>query len=395
MPPASVIFAGGGSGGHLSPGLAIAERLRELAPESQAIFVCSERAIDAAMLREAGVRFVPIPAAPPAVRPRAAMCFLRGWRASRRIVGQLISREGVSQVVALGGFVAAPAVAAARRADVPVMLVNLDAPPGKANRWMAKRCNEVLSAIALPTMPRFAARVVGMPIRRRALAPAPPHECRLRLSLQPNLKTLLITRASQGATSINEMMIELARQTHTAKQPRMNTDEHGSRYNHPDPCLSVFIRGSNPWQILHLAGHDADEPVRRAYEAAGIRASVLPFLNEMGLAWGAADLALSRAGASSVAEAAANAVPTLFLPYPYHKDMHQRHNAQPLVDMGGAVMEVDRIDPAANAEHAGSTLHALMNDDARREEMSRRLRANPPPNAAETIARMVLDARRT
>jgi UDP-N-acetylglucosamine--N-acetylmuramyl-(pentapeptide) pyrophosphoryl-undecaprenol N-acetylglucosamine transferase len=143
------------------------------------------------------------------------------------------------------------------------------------------------------------------------------------------------------------------------------------------------------WHVYHLAGHGADGPIRAAYEGAGISATVEPFLNEIGLAWGAADLAISRAGASSVAEAAANAVPTLFLPYPYHKDMHQKHNAQPLVDFGGAVMAVDQIDANANVREVGPVLTALMNEPMRCEQMKSALVKHRPQDAAMIIARML------
>jgi UDP-N-acetylglucosamine--N-acetylmuramyl-(pentapeptide) pyrophosphoryl-undecaprenol N-acetylglucosamine transferase len=156
-----------------------------------------------------------------------------------------------------------------------------------------------------------------MPIRRRAIATGSPGKCRARLGLDVDRPTLLVTGASQGATSINEFMIALIQ-----CDPKMFAD----------------------WQVCHLSGQGADESMRAAYKRAKVRAVVQPFLNEMGLAWGAADLAISRAGASSVAEAAHNAVPTVFLPYPYHEDMHQKHNAQPLVDLGGAFIATDFID---------------------------------------------------
>jgi len=364
--PGCIIFAGGGSGGHISPGLAIAERLIELAPEMQSIFVCSQRMIDASMLTEAGAEFVAIPATPPSMRPLAASRFLLNFRKSKRMVSALIQERGVTQAIALGGFIAAPTVAAAKAAGVPVMLVNLDAPPGKANLWMAQRCDEVISAIALPMKPGFTREVVGMPIRRRALAPSDRASCRAQLGLDPNTPTLLITGASQGATSINLFMIELAQR---------------------DPDM---FRG---WQIYHLSGGGvgAEEPIRAAYLRAGIRAIVEPFLSEIGLAWGAADLAISRAGASSVAEAAANAVPTLFLPYPYHKDMHQKHNVQPLVDLGGAVVAIDKIDARENLQKIAPLLRDLMRDNDKRAKMRQAMQRHGFPDAAQIIAQMLVE----
>lgn len=363
----TVIFAGGGSGGHISPGLAIAERLCEIEPGAAPIFVCSSRPIDVSMLREAGREAAPMPAVPPSRRPLGALRFVRGYVQTRRAVMKLIRSRGVEHVVLLGGFVAGPAAAAAKACGVPRLLVNLDAPPGRANRWIARRCTTVVSAIAIPSMPRFASQIVGMPVRRCAIAPGDPPHCRAKLGMDPGAPTLLVTGASQGATSINELMLELAR-----SEPGM----------------------FDGWQILHLTGHGADGAMRKAYREAGIRATVLAFLNEMGWAWGAADLAVSRAGANSVAEVARNAAPTLFLPYPYHADMHQRHNAQPLVDAGGAVMERDRIVARENAQHVGPVLRGLMADSARRCRMRRALRSQPSEDAALTIARLIVSPAR-
>ena len=357
-----VLFAGGGSGGHISPGLAIAERLREVDPEAHPLFVCSNRAIDATMLRDAGEEFVPVTATPPSSRPLAAARFVWNFRHSKGVIRKLIRARNVQRVVTLGGFVAAPAVSAANACNIPVLLVNLDTPPGQANQWMARRSEEVISAIELPSFPGFASRVVGMPIRKGTIAPFESRECRARLGLDPKLQTLLITGASQGSTSINSFVLSLA-----GASPEL-------------------FQG---WQVLHLAGHGADQQVREAYRRVGVNAVVEPFLNQMGLAWGSADLAISRAGASSVAEVAQNAVPTLFLPYPHHKDMHQRHNAQPLVDLGGAVMEVDRIETAANLEHLGPVVANLMNNASVRNAMQAALRAHNFPDAARTIAQML------
>lgn len=367
----TIAFVGGGSGGHISPGLAIAERLRELAPHAKLLFICSTRAIDATMLGEADARFYPVPAAPMSLRPLAFMRFVAAFRRARAQAEEIIDRERVTQVVALGGFVAAPAAAAGVRRHVPVTLVNLDAQPGRANRWLAGRSDRVLSAVPTAHDPTFArriertgGRIVGMPLRRLAVAPGEPAECRARLGLDPDRRTLLVTGASQGSSSINTLMSAMI-----AQRPR----------------------SFDGWQVLHLAGAGEHEPIVAAYRAAGVSAVVLPFLHRMGLAWGSADAAITRAGASSVAEAAANSVPSLFLPYPYHRDLHQKLNAQPLVDLGGALIELDRVDVDANLREVAPVLERLLIDHDARLRMRAALRTHPPDDAAATIARMLLE----
>jgi UDP-N-acetylglucosamine--N-acetylmuramyl-(pentapeptide) pyrophosphoryl-undecaprenol N-acetylglucosamine transferase len=123
-----------------------------------------------------------------------------------------------------------------------------------------------------------------------------------------------------------------------------------------------------------------------AYRAASIPAVVEPFLHEMRLAWGAADAAISRAGASSVAEIAVNAVPTLFLPYPHHRDQHQRWNAEPLREFGGAMIADDLVDPSRTADSALRSLERLLQDDAARDAMRQSLIHNRPEDAAGLIA---------
>ncbi|MCZ6834710.1 MAG: glycosyltransferase [Planctomycetota bacterium] len=359
-----VLFAGGGSGGHISPGLAIAERLVERDPSTRFRFVCSKRDIDRTMLTKAGAPFTPIAATPPAIKPSAGLRFLINFRASRKAIGAMIRDESVTDVVALGGFVAAPVVSEARAQGIPILMTNLDDPPGRANSWMAPKCSRVISAIDLPDHAGFAEQVVGMPVRRNAIASLSPQECRTRLGLDPDKPTLLITGASQGSTSINRLVTSLARTS-------------------PE-CFKG-------WQIYHLAGTGADEEIRKAYEQAGIQALVEPFQHEMGLAWGCASLAISRAGASSVAEVAINAVPSLFLPYPYHQDHHQKKNAKPLLETGGVVLAIDHVDPERNLQEIGPVVKDLLASPDTLDSMQNSLATHRPPDAAGIIADLILD----
>ena len=362
----TIAFAGGGSGGHLSPGLAIAERMHDAAPQVRALFLCSTRAIDAQMLGDAGVEHRAIPSEGFAWRPKGLWRFVRAYAAGRRLARKVLREERVERVVSLGGFVTGPVTAAARSLGIPVTLVNLDATPGLANRLVARRADRVISACDTPGRPGFAEAIVGMPIRRSALAPAGRAECRGRLGLDPVRPCLLVTGASQGASSLNAFMVAFAL-------------KHRTLLDH--------------WQVLHLAGPKGTPTAAEldaAYARAGVRALVLPFLNEMGLAWGAAELALSRAGANSVAEAEANGVPTVFVPYPYHRDLHQEANARPLVEAGAAVLAHDRLDVAANMASIGEPLATLVSDGRLRDEMENALRARPQLDAADAIARGIL-----
>lgn len=364
----TVVFAGGGTGGHLSPGLAVAEQLATRAPGLKRVFACSTRSIDAHMLGPSGAneRFEPIEASVFSVRPAGLWQFVRTWPGAVRQARELLERENGTVVVALGGFVAAPVVRAAWSIGLPSVLLNLDVVPGKSNRLVARWCREVISTCPTPSLPLFASRLIPMPLRRSTLASTfgGRAACRERLGFntQPEKPVLLVTGASQGAASLNDLMLLLARE-------------------HAD-----LLR---PWQVYHLTGHGREGDMAAAYEQAGVRARVEPFQPSMGLAWGSADLAISRAGANSVAEIAANAVPTLFLPYPHHRDQHQRFNAAELVEIGGAACVDDHIDAAANLRQHGDLLRSLLTDASRRAVMRETLEANRPANGAATMADIV------
>ncbi len=358
------IFAGGGTGGHIFPGVAVAECLEEVAPGCDVHFVCSSRPGDSTMLEATGRDYSTIPAQPFGLRPRTFLRFVGSWGPSVRAARGVIARkkaDGPVILVAMGGFVAAPAAQAARAEGVPILLVNLDAVPGRANRWIARHARRVLTAAPVQEGHWEYVRPI---IRRSALAPGDPAACRRHLALDPARSTLLVTGASLGARTINEFMAAW-------------TERHGD-----------LLDG---WQVIHQTGHGEHESLRSAYERAGVPALVVPFLEGMGAAWGAADLAVSRSGAGSVAEAWANQVPTLFLPYPHHKDQHQRLNALPLERLGAALIERDLVDPNANLISAGKTLAALVRDPAQRQRMRQRLAEHGPPRGAVAVARAIAD----
>jgi UDP-N-acetylglucosamine--N-acetylmuramyl-(pentapeptide) pyrophosphoryl-undecaprenol N-acetylglucosamine transferase len=171
------------------------------------------------------------------------------------------------------------------------------------------------------------------------------------------LQTLLITGASQGAKTVNEAVLELWK--------------------------SVTLRG---WQILHLAGRDHGETVRAGYRELGLSARVIDFTPAMADIWAVTDLAISRSGASSCAELTACGIAAILMPYPFHKDLHQRANAKALADAGAAVLVDDQRDRRKNAEALKPVLESLLYDLGKRQALGESAKKLGRPNAAAAVA---------
>lgn len=388
------LFAGGGTGGHLYPGLAIAEQLRKLSKVPvRTVFICSDRPLDREILEKQRVEFVVSEAKPLSLRISAGLRFFRAWGKSVRQSRDLIAEHrtagstdqpGAVMLVAMGGFVAAPAAKAACDERVPIALVNLDAVPGKANRWIAQRAFCVYSATrprpgtglpestaVVPPIVRMQASA-GLSVEGGAIGRT---ESRRRLGLDPEAPTLMITGGSQGAKSINDFVTAFA---------QSDAGQHALKI---DPKAA----GRRPWQIIHQTGKDADSDVAEAYKRAGLDAVVRPFADAMGDWWGAADLAIARAGAGNVAEVWANKVPALFMPYPFHADEHQRFNALPVEEAGGCRIVRDQIDPNKNFDSIGPVLRSLLDSTELRKQMWAGLEKLGPADGAQRIAASLLE----
>lgn len=356
----TIVFAGGGSGGHLAPGIAVAEALTAAGPAAQARFLCSQRPIDAEILGRAGVEFTPLPARP-GRSPRSVLAFFGAVRRARAHLRDWDARA----VLSLGGFVSLPVAVAAWRLGIPILLLNLDAVAGRANRVVARLATRVLSAVPPRNLRVAEGGIVGMPVRRAARADGDAPACRRRLGLDPDRPTLLVTGASQGSASFNDAVPAII-----ASSPQL----------------------FRSWQVLHLAGAGDEARIRAIesrYRAAGVAASVIPFLHEMGDAWGAATLAITRGGASSVAEASANAVPSIFVPFPHHHDQHQRSNAMPLVERGAARLARDPVLAEGVDPPLDEVLRATAGDSSfmasAREILLRAMPRHPAERVAEEL----------
>ncbi len=371
----AVVFAAGGTGGHLTPMLAVAEALRARGSEARTVFLCSEREIDARVLEPTGQAWTPLPAKPLHLHPWKFATFVTSWgpsvRATRQVIRRLrddlqaLGAPPRIELVTTGGFVAGPAVQAARVERVGVTLVNLDAHPGKASRWIAPRAARVMTALPVPehAATRDWTRIPPI-VRTGAGFDADPADARRELGLDPDRPVLLITGGSQGARSLNDFVLALA-----AREPRR-------------------FEG---WQVVHQTGGGAVvERAREAWSAAGVPGVVAPYFDRLGLAWGAAALAIARAGAGTVADAWRSATPTVFLPYPHHRDRHQFANAAPLADVGGAWILEDRVDAPANLREHADRLLALLGDAPARARMQNALQKLGPTDGADRVASALL-----
>src|SRR5690606_1624172 len=182
-----------------------------------------------------------------------------------------------------------------------------------------------------------------------------------RLGLDARLNTLVIAGGSQGAQTVSEAALE------TLKR--------------------VKLQG---WQVLHLSGRAHADAVRAGYRALEVPARVIDFTPEMADVYAVADLMINRAGASGCAEITACGIPSILMPYPFHKDMHQRANARVLADAGGAILVDDARDRKANADRLQPLLESLLHDATRRQGMADRARALGKPDAAERVAALLV-----
>ncbi|MEX1363339.1 MAG: glycosyltransferase [Nannocystaceae bacterium] len=360
----TVLFAGGGTGGHIYPNVGIVEALRATRPQASVRFLVSSRPGDATIMERLGEAWTPSPVRPlPTLRrPWEAVPFVHAWRRGTAQVRRLVREHDIRAVVATGGFVSGPAIAAAASLGLPRAMVNLDGVPGQANRLLVRRCSAVFTAYRCAKLPN--AEVIGLPLRAASVGDRDPAAARGALGLPAERPLLFVTGATHGATSVIETMMALVRR----------------------PAIRQAL---GPWQVLHQCGTYDVGALQAAYDDAGVRARVVDYLDAMGQAWAGAELAVSRAGAGSVAEAWANATPTVFLPNPYHRDQHQRLNAEPMVAGGGALIEPDAIDAERNADRLLPVLSELLGDSERREAMRHAARRSCPPAGAAAVAAWV------
>jgi UDP-N-acetylglucosamine--N-acetylmuramyl-(pentapeptide) pyrophosphoryl-undecaprenol N-acetylglucosamine transferase len=357
---ASVAIACGGTGGHLFPGVAVGEQLRLRGCD--VTLMVSPKEVDQHAIRcISGMEMVTLPAV--GLTRGGGIGFLLGFWKSYRVARQHFRRRRPKCVLAMGGFTSAPPVIAGRHCGANTFLHESNSIPGRANRWLAPWVDGAFVYFP-PAAARLRARrveVAGMPVRPQICAPLTAAEARRTVGLAAETPVLLVMGGSQGAAKINELTLKVLPQLRQAV-----------------PEL----------QFLHLTGPGDFEKVRAGYVAQDAPAVVHAFFDEMGTALAAADVALSRAGASSLAELAARQVPAVLIPYPAAADNHQYFNARAFVQSGAAWML--QQDTATEGQLAGEILD-LLRDTLKRSAMQRALAGWHTPGAAADIAEKILN----
>ena len=352
-----VLIAGGGTGGHVIPALAIARELRD-GHGAEVRFVGTARGLETRLVPEAGfplelIRVGQLKNVSLATRLRTLFDLPLGVM---RCV-ELLRSFKPDVVVGVGGYASGPAMMAAILLRVPTMAFEPNAVPGLANRLVGKWVSA--AAVNFEETKRYfrGARVTGIPVRREFFAIAP------RVGVA---RRLLVFGGSQGARVFNEVMPKIA---------------------------GRLLKASPELEIVHQAGGRHGVSTQETYERAGLlgesverRVRVQPYLDGMVEEIAAADLILCRSGASSVAELAAAGRAAVLVPFPQAADDHQRKNAEAFVAAGAAEMIVEA---ELNEERLLETLWGLLEDDARRADMGRRARRLAHPEAVREIGTMV------
>ncbi|HVU08457.1 MAG TPA: undecaprenyldiphospho-muramoylpentapeptide beta-N-acetylglucosaminyltransferase [Verrucomicrobiae bacterium] len=355
-----VAIACGGTGGHLFPGLAVAEELKKRG--GKIALLISPKDVDQQAVKSLrGFDIFTLPA----VGLQNRNYFSFGWSFWKSLCAAraIFKKQKPDAVLAMGGFTSAPPVLAAKRFGAKTFLHESNTIPGRANRFLSRFVDE-----AFVGFPEAAARlraktisVTGTPVRPQFSQSAIRNpQSAISLGLDPNLPMVLVVGGSQGASGLNEMILSTL------------------------PLLA----GKN-WQWLHLTGANDFEKVKSAYAAQNLKAVVKPFLAEMDLALGAATISVSRSGASSLAEIAAMRLPSLLVPFPAAADNHQFFNARAFEKSGAAkLLEQKNSTP----EKVAAILTELIENENARAKIQSALAQWHAPKSAEQIAENILAA---
>ncbi|WP_437309079.1 undecaprenyldiphospho-muramoylpentapeptide beta-N-acetylglucosaminyltransferase [Sorangium sp. So ce388] len=363
----TVLIAGGGTGGHVFPMIAVGDAVRAAAPDARVVYAGTARGIEVRVMGERGDSLELLNVLP--LRGGGLSGFVRGAARAGRVLPEarrLVERLDARVVLSLGGYAGGPVSLAARSLGVPVAILEPNSVLGLSNRLLSPLVDRAY--VAFPEATRAlrpsSVRLFGVPLRRAfARAPYAPREGKL---------SLLVLGGSQGALALNDIVPRAIAQIAQIAQGR----ERGVDLD-----------------VVHQTGRDREAAVRSLYAELGLaeRARVVPFIDDVAEALAAADVVIARAGASTLAELCAVGRPSILIPYPFAADDHQLKNAQSL-ERASAAVAIAQAD-ATEARLAGE-IARLAAAPALRARMADAAAALATPDAAARVAADLLELAR-
>ncbi|MFK7778476.1 MAG: undecaprenyldiphospho-muramoylpentapeptide beta-N-acetylglucosaminyltransferase [Gimesia sp.] len=369
----SIIFAGGGTGGHLLPGIAVAEQLSSRNAFS-IIFVGSNRPVEQKIIESAGYQHVRLPSSSTSDLKRAPFRFL--WNNSRAFLQarRLLRKEKPTIVIGLGGFASVPVVLAASWLKIPILLLEQNIILGRANQFLFSRSSLVCTSFAetifknTNTTNSGNSRFVftGNPVREKILQTVSSKET-------PNKKLeialILVLGGSQGATAVNNAVVSMLRQSTKLLPHKLHL---------------VHQTGISDFAIVE----NAYQQLKAIYP--GLQVTVQPFFEDLANWYPRADLIISRAGATTLAELACVGCPSVLIPFPNSIGDHQLFNARFYEENGAAVLVEQAQDSASTAKSLGDTVLALLEDYDRLDQMRQSMLSISLPQAAQQVTNEVV-----
>src|SRR5215468_9943725 len=351
----NAVIACGGTGGHLFPGIAVAEVLQNRGHE--VMLLVSEKDIDAVALSgrtNFKVEKLPTVGLPSPFSP-ALFGFARRFVESLSLCRSIYRKFNPHAVLGMGGFTSTAPVLAGRFRGIPTFIHESNAVPGKANRWTARVVNAVMLGFkeCAPFFPKTHTEITGTPVRTE-LVRLDRAESRRKLGLQEDLPTLLVMGGSQGASGINQALIKAL----------------------------PFLQGL-PLQVIHLSGTRDERLVADNYHRGNVPAYIAPFHHRMEEIYSAADLIVARAGAASLAEFAGFSLPGILIPFPYAADDHQTRNAEIYAHADAAILIKQS---EISGELLARKIRELIEDPGRIQQMAANSSHLAPKDAAGRVA---------
>ncbi len=352
-----VIIAGGGTGGHLFPGLALAEEFKRRDNAAEVVFVGTEHGIEARIIPREGypIKFL-------RAEGFVGRSLLRKITALVKSAVSTVDAYRILDIVmpdiviGVGGYASGALVLTAALRSVPTMIHEQNSVPGLTNKMLGRVVKRICVTYheSLSFFPLGKTFLTGNPIRLKILKGEREAACRL-FSLDKDMFTVFIFGGSSGARSINRAMVETL--------------------NHLNNLKSNI-------QFLHQTGDKDFENIRDAYRKAGVKGTVAPFIYQMAEAYAAADVVISRAGATTLAEITALGKPAILIPYPYAAGRHQEFNALKLREMGAAYVILDNM---MKGETIAGSIRELYENESMRAEMKRASMGLGRPDACGRI----------